>query len=265
VIEFGCGDGAQLALAEYPRYIGLDVSPDAIQRCARRFAADPTKSFFRYDPACFVDRAGVFRADLALSLDVIYHLTEEAVFDLYMQHLFASAGRVVVIYSNDSDRPSAAAHIRFHKFSDWIARRASGWSLVRHIPNRFLTPATTARDRSDSPPLPRTLGRGDATGRVISPMWGDSLVRAPRFELPALRRRRRRSGRRRRWSHIRAEWTASSAGSGFAVTAAARALAHRSRSSLGVRLASLPEIGYEPAAGADCSRVLFGMADGRCV
>ena len=27
VIEFGCGDGAQLALAEYPAYVGIDVSP----------------------------------------------------------------------------------------------------------------------------------------------------------------------------------------------------------------------------------------------
>lgn len=27
VIEFGCGDGAQLALAEYPAYGGIDVSP----------------------------------------------------------------------------------------------------------------------------------------------------------------------------------------------------------------------------------------------
>src|SRR6202040_327974 len=26
VIEFGCGDGNQLSLAEYPSYIGLDVS-----------------------------------------------------------------------------------------------------------------------------------------------------------------------------------------------------------------------------------------------
>src|SRR5580704_5652224 len=26
VIEFGCGDGAQLRLAEYPSYIGVDVS-----------------------------------------------------------------------------------------------------------------------------------------------------------------------------------------------------------------------------------------------
>lgn len=29
VIEWGCGDGAQLEHAEYPRYIGLDVSATA--------------------------------------------------------------------------------------------------------------------------------------------------------------------------------------------------------------------------------------------
>lgn len=137
VVEFGCGDGAQLAFAEYPRYTGLDVSPHAIQRCIERFPDDPTKSFFRYDPECFHDKAGVFRADLALSLDVIYHLTEDAVFERYMTHLFAAGTRLVVIYSNDADHPCAAAHVRFRKFSTWIARRAPRWALARHVPNRF--------------------------------------------------------------------------------------------------------------------------------
>jgi hypothetical protein len=148
VIEFGSGDGAQLALAQYPRYIGLDVSRDAIQRCGRRFADDPTKSFFVYDPACFMDRAGLFRADLALSLDVIYHLTEDAVFEAYMTHLFASATRLVIIYSNDDDRRSAAAHVRYRRFSRWISHYAPTWSLVRHIPNRF---PDTGDDRTGSP------------------------------------------------------------------------------------------------------------------
>ena len=30
VVEFGCGDGNQLALAAYPRYLGLDVSPASL-------------------------------------------------------------------------------------------------------------------------------------------------------------------------------------------------------------------------------------------
>ena len=46
VIEFGCGDGAQLALAEYPPYVGIDVAESSISACRQRFAGDATKSFF---------------------------------------------------------------------------------------------------------------------------------------------------------------------------------------------------------------------------
>jgi hypothetical protein len=37
VIELGCGDGAQLALARYPRYVGIDVAEGSISVCRRRF------------------------------------------------------------------------------------------------------------------------------------------------------------------------------------------------------------------------------------
>src|SRR5260370_40522100 len=84
VVEFGCGDGNQLSLADYPSYVGLDVSRAAIGLCRQRFATDPSKSFFLYDGTCFADRGGVFAADLAISLDVIYHLIEDQVFETYM-------------------------------------------------------------------------------------------------------------------------------------------------------------------------------------
>lgn len=87
VIEFSCGDGNQLSLAEYPTYIGFDVSRTAISMCQRSFFGDPTKSFFLYDGCFFTDRAGVFSAELALSLDVIFHLTEDNVFETYLTHL----------------------------------------------------------------------------------------------------------------------------------------------------------------------------------
>jgi len=120
VIEFGCGDGHQLSLAEYPRYVGLDVSRSAIGLCQRRFAGDATKSFFLYDGACFVDRTGVFTADLAVSLDVIYHLTEDQVFETYMEHLFAAGGRFVVIYATNTEMRGTAPHVRHRRFTDWV-------------------------------------------------------------------------------------------------------------------------------------------------
>jgi SAM-dependent methyltransferase len=130
VIEFGCGDGNQLSLAGYPAYIGLDVSCSAVERCARRFADDPAKSFFLYDGACFTDRAGLFTADLAISLDVIYHLTEDAVFETYMTHLFAAGQRYVIIYATNGERRGTAPHVRHRRFTPWVEARGQGWRLL---------------------------------------------------------------------------------------------------------------------------------------
>src|ERR1700722_8820213 len=49
VIEYGCGDGAQLKLARYPSYTGIDVSATAVKRCRLLFAEDKTKQFLQSD------------------------------------------------------------------------------------------------------------------------------------------------------------------------------------------------------------------------
>jgi len=141
VIEFGCGDGNQLRLASYPRYAGLDVSPQAVARCRETFRCDPTKTFKHVD-----DYAGE-RADLALSLDVVFHLVEDKVFAAYMTRLFASAERFVIVYSSNTDErpPGTAPHVRHRKFTRWVDEAAPGWKLVRHIPNRY--PCDMATDR----------------------------------------------------------------------------------------------------------------------
>jgi SAM-dependent methyltransferase len=144
VIEFGCGDGNQLSLADYPRYIGLDVSRSAIELCKRRFADDPTKSFFLYDGACFTDRAGLFTADLAVSLDVIYHLTEDAVFEAYMAHLFTAGARFVVVYATNGELPSAAPHVRHRHFTQWVEVHGQDWQLLQVTPG-----PNPGQDRAD--------------------------------------------------------------------------------------------------------------------
>ena len=53
VIELGCGDGNQLSVADYPSYIGLDVSRSAVELCQRRLTDDSTKSFFLYEAPAF--------------------------------------------------------------------------------------------------------------------------------------------------------------------------------------------------------------------
>lgn len=134
VVEFGCGDGNQLSLAEYPSYVGLDVSPAAITMCKRRFSGDLTKSFFLYDGDCFVDNGGIFRADLAISLDVVYHLVEDHIFRDYMEHLFRAAKSHVIIYATNAVIQGTAPHVRHREFAAWVEVHCPQWKLTRVEP-----------------------------------------------------------------------------------------------------------------------------------
>jgi SAM-dependent methyltransferase len=127
VIEFGCGDGNQLSLARYPQYVGLDVSREAVRTCRRRFEGDPTKAFK------LVDEYEGERAELALSLDVIFHLVEDAVFDDYMHRLFDAAERYVIVFSSNTNRrtPIDRAHVRHRRFTDWTGQRQDWRALAQ--------------------------------------------------------------------------------------------------------------------------------------
>lgn len=133
VIEFGCGDGAQLSLAEYPQYLGFDVAATAVEHCRRRFLGDDSKRFERisaFDPA-------QHRAELVLSLDVIFHLVEDEVFERYMSQVFSAAERWVVVYSSDKDQATSVPHVRHRQFSRWIAQNRPDWRLAASVQNPY--------------------------------------------------------------------------------------------------------------------------------
>ena len=140
VVELGCGDGQQLLLAEYPAYTGLDIAASAVARCRTLFAGDDGKKFVHYDPTKF--EPGDFQADMAISLEVIFHLTEEKLYRLYLQHLFALSRRWVVVFSSDeSDETDGVfPHFRQRQFSKDVPE---GWVLRERITNPH-------RDRSVS-------------------------------------------------------------------------------------------------------------------
>jgi len=133
VVEFGCGDGAQLALADYPRYTGFDVSPGAIALCRRKFASDPTKEFHDLSGT----QCDTVKADMAMSLDVIYHLVEDANYDLYMQRLARAGERFLCIYSSNVALPGHVPHIRHRRFTDWLEAHAPEWKLTQKIRNAY--------------------------------------------------------------------------------------------------------------------------------
>ena len=133
VIEWGCGDCNQLSLANYKNYIGYDVSQTAIDICKNKFSNDSSKTFIYMND----DYDKSKKADLALSLDVIYHLLEDNVFDVYMQNLFNSSNKYVCIYSSNIDA-GWGFHIKNRKFTDWIDKYMSNnWIIKEYIPNEF--------------------------------------------------------------------------------------------------------------------------------
>jgi SAM-dependent methyltransferase len=132
VIEFGCGDGNQLRLAQYPKYCGIDISAKAIETCRGLFRQDSSKTFLVGS-----DQVIPEQAELALSLDVIYHLVEDDVYHGYMQRLFESANRYVIIYSDNEDKPREVPHVRHRKFGSWIEQNRPDWRLRERILNKF--------------------------------------------------------------------------------------------------------------------------------
>ena len=141
VIDFGCGDGAQLTLLRLPSYLGIDVSEYAVKICRERFRSNDSKEFLP-----LAEYSGQ-TADTALSLDVVYHLVEDPVFEDYMDRLFGAANRFVIIYATDyqSERPNNSAHVRHREISNYCATKYPNFSQAREWMATFGTPPEIRR------------------------------------------------------------------------------------------------------------------------
>ena len=137
VVEFGCGDGSQLSHTEYPQYLGLDVAETAVTLCRERYNEDKTKSFEVYDSLETPSIPDAWKSDAALSLDVLYHLVEEEVFEKYLALLFGSAQQFVIVFSTNRKQGGlyTAPHVYHRVFTQLVEERYPEWELVRTIPH----------------------------------------------------------------------------------------------------------------------------------
>jgi hypothetical protein len=115
-------------LLKISKYIGLDVSATAIQKIRERYAEDETKSFFEYNPDDFKPNTSLI-SDLALSMDVILHLTEDYRYESYMRNLIASATKFVGIFNTATEQQleKMAQHNRFRDHRIWLKDNAPQW------------------------------------------------------------------------------------------------------------------------------------------
>ena len=133
IIEWGCGDGNQLTYMNYPDYIGFDVSKTVLLNCSEKFKDDKRKTFLHTDD--YTNQS----AELTLSLDVIFHLIEDNIFNDYMNRLFNSSQKFVVIYSSNTSEQfdTVPNHFRQRKFTDWVQKNKSDFTLLEKIKNKY--------------------------------------------------------------------------------------------------------------------------------
>jgi predicted TPR repeat methyltransferase len=135
IVEFGCGDGNQLRDMNTNSYVGFDVSTTAVDVCSELYKNDSSKDFYEYTDNLIALHGT--DADISMSIDVIFHLVEDDVFDKYMRNLFAASDKLVLIYSSDYDSDYTGNHMRYRKFTKWVELNAPDWSLIKKVDNLY--------------------------------------------------------------------------------------------------------------------------------
>ena len=77
------------------------------------------------------------KAELILSLDVIYHLVEDDIFVEYMSS-FDRSLEWVVVYSSNFTCPDqgVSEHVKHREFVEWVKLNRKDFSLYQVIPNK---------------------------------------------------------------------------------------------------------------------------------
>lgn len=147
IVDMGCGDGVWLAQLrtflnkqwDGVEYTGVDISAEAIQACNKIFLTSQNTLFLTTE---IYRVANHEPAELALSIDVIFHQSNDDLYEEYMNVLVNASTDWLIIFSNDRQRPKPKSykvgdHIHFRKFTSWIEEYAPQWELHEKIDSPF--------------------------------------------------------------------------------------------------------------------------------
>ena len=133
IADFGCGDGNIASkFIGYTDYIGIDISKEALDICKKRFRTRNNMRFLYYRKNVFQ----IIETELVLSLDVIFHLVTQSEYVNYLNNLFLSASKYVIIYSSNSIGENWN-HVRERNFTRFIKLNFNNWQLIEIANNKF--------------------------------------------------------------------------------------------------------------------------------
>lgn len=126
VVDWGVGDGYLLELLSLKndQYLGVDLSATAIGINMLRFGR---YQWLKWNPlrSPYV----TVEAEMALSIDVIFHLVSDHDYAAYMEALSASATRFLLVCSPDeeADPEISGEHILWRKWTPYIR---TTWEMI---------------------------------------------------------------------------------------------------------------------------------------
>lgn len=126
LLDLGCGDGLVADGFQVEGYTGVDLVPAAVAAARERFAGRPGWAVLLLDEW----EQMMLPVDVAVSMDVILHLIEDAAYFEHLAYLFEVAEHRVGICSTDFEAP-AEGHMRHHQFSIDVEDHFPRWTLVR--------------------------------------------------------------------------------------------------------------------------------------
>ena len=133
--DWGFGDCNQLQYFPDIDYVGYEVSQTAIKNAQKRY---PNKIFRQ------IKEHSNQKKELSISLDVLYHLIENELYYEYLNNLFNSATRLVIIYSsNYQEQPKGHQYRR--NFTPDIEKLHPEWQLTETILNKYPYKLTTGK------------------------------------------------------------------------------------------------------------------------
>lgn len=131
MVEYGCGDGNQLRLIKCDKVIGIDISKTAIDKCKMLM---PNRDFICLSEESFTNK----KTDLLLSLDVIYHLIEDNVYENYIENIISHGSEYLIIYSAnyEDSNEKFAKHVKPRKFTEH-KKLIEKYQLISFVKNKY--------------------------------------------------------------------------------------------------------------------------------
>ena len=132
IIDFGFGDGNQIKDIKIDSYIGFDISKTIVEKCRNKYKEDK-KQFYLYEGELLSDE---YKRELGLSLDVLYHVLEEDMYERYLKNLFNLSEKYVIIYSQNKNH-NEGGHIKGREFTSYVLEKYPEWKFIKKIDQKY--------------------------------------------------------------------------------------------------------------------------------